>query len=81
MQKPAIDINSEQLLTLAQAAECLPSRNGSSVHPTTVWRWMHHGIGGIKLPSIVIGRVRYTSREALQRWANELTARETVQHA
>ena len=65
-----IDIHSEQLLTLDQAAHSLPGH----VAPSTTWRWCRKGIRGIRLESVVIGGKRYTSTEALARFAAALTA-------
>lgn len=63
-----IDIHREHLMQLSQAAQELPGRPAVS----TVWRWTR-GVRGVCLESVVIGGRRFTSREALQRFANELT--------
>jgi len=59
-----IDIAVEEKLTIKEACK-LPElrRNGKAVHFSTAWRW----IGAGKLESVVIGGVRMTSREAVQR--------------
>lgn len=65
-----IDISNETLLTFSEAAASLPGRpNVSTIH-----RWRLRGIRGIKLASTLIGGVRYTSREALQKFCNQTTA-------
>ncbi len=66
----AIDIRKEMLRTLAQAAHSLPGR----VAPSTTWRWHRKGVRGIRLETVVIGGKRYTSEEALTRFAAALTA-------
>jgi len=60
-----INIVSEQLVTLTEAAKLLPDRPSS----TTMWRWSRKGVGGKVLETITIGGKVYTSVEALQRFA------------
>jgi hypothetical protein len=64
-----IDINREELLTMAEASEALPSR------PTreTLWRWRTFGIHGVKLSTVLICAKRYTSREEIQRFVQAST--------
>ena len=75
-----IDISQETVLTLPQAAKDeLPyNSNGKPVHHATLHRWAARGLrrGGkvVKLEVLKIGGRTYTSREALQRFADELTA-------
>ena len=73
-----IDISTEQLLTLPQAARVRPhGRLGRPTHPSTVYRWISRGVRGVagvvKLEGVRIGGSWYTSREALQRFAEALT--------
>lgn len=69
-----IQISTEQLITLAQAARLRPgSRRGRPTHPSTVYRWAVRGIRGVRLEIIRIGGMTYTSVEALQRFADRLT--------
>jgi hypothetical protein len=69
-----IDINAETLLTLTQAARLRPaSRNGRATHKSSVYRWIARGLRGHKLEAVRLGGTLYTSREALQRWAERLT--------
>jgi len=73
-----IDISTEQLLTLPQAARVRPhGRLGRPTHPSTVYRWISRGARGaagvVKLEGVRIGGSWYTSREALQRFAEALT--------
>jgi len=69
-----IDLTAETLLSLGDAA-CLLSRkaNGKRVHVKTIARWCLYGIQGIRLESLKVGRERYTSKEACQRFAESLT--------
>ena len=65
-----IDINTESPLRLNEAAKSLPTRP----HVSTLWRWNQKGVRGIKLETILIGGIRYTSEEALQRFFDRTTA-------
>lgn len=66
----AIDIRRELLLKLSQAAQSLQH----PVAPSSIWRWTRRGIRNIRLESVVIGGIRYTSAEALERFAAAVTA-------
>jgi hypothetical protein len=69
-----IDIATEHLLTLAQAARLCPGgRQGRPTHSSTIYRWTEYGVRGHKLEAIRLGGTLYTSREALQRFAECLT--------
>ncbi|GAG89257.1 unnamed protein product [marine sediment metagenome] len=65
----AIDIQTERTVTFKEAARYLPG------HPaiSTLHRWRNRGIKGVKLETIRIGGVRYSSRQALQRFFNATT--------
>jgi hypothetical protein len=64
-----IEISTEEILTLAQAAAELPRRRrGRKTHVSTLYRWTVSGCRGVILESIQIGATRATSREALQRF-------------
>jgi hypothetical protein len=65
-----LDISREQIITLAEASHRLPGRPDIS----TLWRWRSRGVRGVTLDSVVIGGRRYTSVEALERFAQALTA-------
>src|SRR3954452_8925753 len=70
-----IDSGSESLLTLAQAAEQLPRRRkGRKTHISTLYRWTTAGCRGVRLETIQVGATRCTSREALQRFFEGLSA-------
>jgi hypothetical protein len=60
-----IDVATERLVTLTQAAKLLP--DCPSV--CTLWRWRTRGAGGRRLESVLLGGKVYTSVEALQRFA------------
>src|SRR3954471_12331655 len=70
-----IDSQSEQIITFGQAADDLPRRRrGRKTHVSTLYRWATVGCRGVVLETIQIGATRCTSREALQRFFERLSA-------
>ncbi len=70
-----IDSASETLISLADAAGELPRRRrGRKVHVSCLYRWSTVGCRGVVLESIQVGATRCTSREALQRFFERLSA-------
>ncbi len=68
-----IDIRTEKLLGLAEAARSLPGRvPGKQLNGCTLYRWVSHGVRGIKLESIPVGGDLKTSEEALTRFFERL---------
>jgi hypothetical protein len=65
-----IDIATEELLSLAQAARRLPGRP----HISTLHRWANPGVKGVRLETVRLGGRRFTSVEALQRFTERLNA-------
>jgi hypothetical protein len=65
-----IDIESEQLITFAEASKTLPGRPNVA----TLWRWRTSGVRGVKLESILCCGKRWTSREKLQLFLELSTA-------
>lgn len=71
----AINVNSEHVVTLSQLAKGLPERRKARpVHPSTIQRWRHPGVKGVRLECVRIGGVWHTSLEAFQRFCDKLTA-------
>ena len=69
-----LDATTEDLLSLADAGRILPRRRGGRrVHVATLYRWAKHGLRGVVLQTLQVGGTRCTSREALQRFFEELT--------
>lgn len=68
----AIDIQTEQVVGLAEASRIIPPRNGRRVAVSTLWRWCRKGIGGVRLEYIRLGRNIATSTEALNRFFRAL---------
>lgn len=69
----------ESLLTLKQAAAAVPPYRGRKTHVSTIFRWIVHGIGGVRLEAARYGARWVTSREALERFAQRLTEARTGQ--
>lgn len=69
-----IDIAVETIFPIVEAPGRLPSRHGKKINITTVYRWIRSGSRGVKLESIILGGVRYTSTEAIQRFVERVSA-------
>ena len=71
-----INIHDEELLTLSGAAKRLPhGRAGKPVHVATLHRWASPGgVQGVRLETIKVGGIRYTSVEALDRFIQQCSA-------
>jgi hypothetical protein len=77
-----IDLNAETPLSLAQAAQRIPSsRLGKPTHVSTLVRWILHGVRGVKLEAARIGGRWVTSQEALERFSAALTAQHLPESA
>jgi hypothetical protein len=80
----AIDVCTEQVVTLSEATKELPKvRNGNHLHFSTLSRWIQKGRiaqdgTNIRLESIKIGGTTCTSLEALQRFFDRLTGEREV---
>lgn len=70
MTMPSL-LHREQLVSLADAAAWVRSRSGRKTHVSTLYRWALRGCRGRKLETVLIGRERMTSREALNRFFEE----------
>lgn len=69
-----IDIHNETLISIREAPRHLPRRQtGKRVHISAVYRWLKRGVRGVCLESVSIGGTTYTSKEALQRFADRLS--------
>ena len=70
-----IDTQHETLLALADVPSLIPIRRGKKrPHVSCIYRWCTRGLRGVKLESIQVGGTCCTSREALQRFFERLTA-------
>jgi hypothetical protein len=68
----SIDIETEWLLSLSEAAKELPGRP----HISTLHRWRLRGVRGVKLDTVLVGGRRFTSREALVRFTDRINSGE-----
>ena len=64
-----VNVKEESLLTLAQARSAFPGRERLGL--ATLHRWRLNGVRGVRLETILIGGLRYTSREAIERFIAE----------
>ncbi|HVU88493.1 MAG TPA: DUF1580 domain-containing protein [Pirellulales bacterium] len=70
-----IDSQHESLVALADVPSLIPIRRGTKrPHVSCIYRWCQRGLRGVKLESIQVGGTCCTSREALQRFFERLTA-------
>lgn len=60
--------SNERMIPLNEAVDYLPKRSGKKVHYSTLYRWATKGARGRKLETYMIGGVRFTSLEALERF-------------
>lgn len=80
----AIDVFSETLVTLTEAAARLPKvKGGKSPHVSTLHRWRQRGCKSqdgmvVRLETIKVGGTSCTSLEALQRFFDRLSGDTTV---
>lgn len=67
----SIDLATETPITLAKAAQTLP---GGAVHVSTIHRWRMKGCRSVRLDTFLRGGVRHTTREAIERFFEAVTA-------
>jgi hypothetical protein len=67
------NLNTEAIVYITTVPVEIERRGGKRVNASTVWRWVHHGVKGVRLEALRLGNEWYTSREALQRFAERLT--------
>jgi IS30 family transposase len=63
-----LDLRHETLIPLADVAHYLPKRHGRKIHYSTIYRWINKGTRGRILESTLVGGIRYTTVEAVQRF-------------
>ena len=62
----SIDVDSETLFQFPEARAEFPGDRRVSL--ATLHRWRQKGVRGVKLETVLIGGLRYTSREAIARF-------------
>lgn len=70
-----IDLHGDDLIPLALVKDWHERRTGQLVHRTVPYGWARRGVAGVRLPTIQIGGVRFTSREALSWWTAAVQSR------
>ena len=63
----------EDVCTLAEARKELAAIVGRRPDKATVCRWIHRGVGGVKLDAIRLGSQLLTSRQAITRFIQQRT--------
>ena len=77
---PHHDLFVEGAVPFREATKLIPKRrDGRATHVATIFRWASVGIRGIKLESIQLAGTKCTSKPALSRFFQRLTAQETGQ--
>jgi hypothetical protein len=62
-------LDNEDLVVLAKAAAWIADRTGGRrPNISTLHRWATRGVRGVKLETVAVGHVRYTSIEAVRRF-------------
>lgn len=75
VSRDGIDVSRESVLSFAKAARYVGDLKGTKrVAFQTLFRWATKGCSGVVLETIRVGGSRCTSREALQRFFDALTA-------
>ncbi len=69
----AIDITTEPLIGLDEAAKLFPGRDGGSVHKFTVGLYARRGKRGVKLETVLAGPRRCTSVQAVASFIEAVT--------
>ena len=72
----SIDTDTETLLTLCESRTAFPG--GKRLALATLHRWKLKGVHGVRLETILIGGMRYTSREAISRFIAAQNADEST---
>lgn len=71
---PVQQILTEDVLTLTEARQEIHSITRQRPDKATLTRWIHRGVGGVKLDAVRLGRQLITSRQAITRFISARTA-------
>jgi hypothetical protein len=64
-------LDNEDLVVLTKAAAWIAERTGGRrPNISTLHRWATRGVRGVKLETVAVGHVRYTSIDAVRRFLN-----------
>jgi hypothetical protein len=64
----------EPVMTFTEAAGWLERRFGRRPNTATIWRWAIKGLRGVRLQTIALGRYRYTTERAIERFIDQTSA-------
>lgn len=74
-------MSAEKVIPLSAVPNELPRRRrGRKVHISTLHRWATVGCKGVVLETLSVGACRCTSKEALQRFFETISARQANPH-
>lgn len=68
-----VDLKTETLLSLTDAAKAVPPVDGRRPHVSTIWRWINKGLRGVRLESVRVGCRICTTHAALARFFDALS--------
>ena len=71
-----IDTQTETIIAFSDARTAVPGID-RRLSLATLHRWRLNGVRGVKLETVLIGGMRYTSREAIARFIAAQNAKET----
>ena len=63
----------ENYFLLNDLPEHAPQRRGKKIAISTIYRWVTHGLRGVKLETAYVGGIRYTSKQAFDRFVQAIT--------
>ena len=66
-------IMSENIVSLSEARAALHEVTGKRPDKSTLHRWIHRGVGGVKLEAVRMGYQIFTSHEAITRFIESRT--------
>ena len=69
-----LDLPDEKPLTLRQAAAFIGEATGRTPLLNTLYRWCNKGARGVKLESFCVGRIRFVTVAALERFIERCSA-------
>lgn len=69
------------LIPLSEVPRHLPKRGKKRIHVSTVFRWAIHGVAGVKLRTVRMGRQKCTTEQWLMEFAEEIAQTEIAQTA
>jgi hypothetical protein len=75
MSSQVAKILTEDVLSIAEARAELGSITGRRPDVSTMHRWIHRGVGGVRLEAVWIGKQIVTSRQAMTRFIEQRTSR------